>query len=65
MSDKMQTLPMRIHKGLVIQALRRWPKDHAKFVPGFRNAREAIKALEAHPAEWIVDGVLRVEKVPA
>lgn len=60
----MKTLPLTVHKNLIIDALRRWPEDCAKFMPTFNRAEDAIAALEAHPGEWIVNGEL-VEGDPA
>jgi hypothetical protein len=59
-TGKLDFQPLRIHKDLVIEALKRRPEDvRLVFADGrFANASEAIAALEAHPSEWIVDGVL-------
>ncbi len=53
--------PLKIHKGIVIRMLREDPGCLEKvLIDGFETAEEAISALEAHPAEWILDGVLRM-----
>ena len=57
-----RTEPLRIHKNLVIRALREHPEDLEKITPSFKTAAEAIAALEAHPGQWIVNGVLTVDE---
>ena len=58
-----QTEPARIHKGLIIRALRAHPDCLAMAFPNgeYRTAAEAIAALEAHPGTWIIDGKLTTE----
>lgn len=62
MKAERRTLAMRIEKRLVIQALKRWPEDYARLIPGFKSAKEAIDALEAHPGEWFIDGMLSTKE---
>jgi hypothetical protein len=55
MSTYDHTMPMAMHKGLVIHALRQFPEDVGQMCPGFEGtAEEAIAALEAEPWEWKV-----------
>jgi len=47
--------PMQVHKGIVIQVLRRNPEDLAKVAPEWKGTcDEYIEALEAAPQEWFV-----------
>lgn len=52
--------PLKMHKNLVILCLQNHPEDLDKiFADGrFKTAAEAISALQAHPGEWIIGGVL-------
>jgi hypothetical protein len=54
-----QTLPMKVHKSLVIQRLRTHPEDQNKLIPEWGlTVEEYIVALEAAPGEYFVNGVL-------
>lgn len=59
----LHTEPMRIHKNLIIRALEAHPEDFEQVFPDgrFKTAEEAIAALKAHPAEWVVNGVLKAD----
>jgi hypothetical protein len=46
------------HKNFIIEGLRRFPEELPKMMPEYSSVEEAIKALEAHPGEWVVDGEL-------
>lgn len=53
---------MQIHKEVIIHALEKHPEDLRVYFPGsaFKSVRDAIEALQHHPGEWIVDGILSV-----
>lgn len=55
-----KTLPMRMHKNMVIHCLRSAtrPDEVAEMMPDYTDAEAAIRDLEAHPGEWIVGGEL-------
>lgn len=51
--------PLKVHKNLVILALRNHPEDMPNIAPDFDGTvEEFIAALEADPCEWIVNGSL-------
>lgn len=51
--------PMKMHKNVLINFLREHPEELAQVAPEWKGtAAEMIAAMEAHPAEWIVGGVL-------
>jgi hypothetical protein len=54
-----RTEPMRIHKNLVIRVLTDHPEDLAQVAPEWKGtAAELIDALNAHPGQFFVRGVL-------
>lgn len=57
------TLPMRIHKNLLLRALHMsTPEEVPKMCPDYPGTPEgkaaAIKAIEEHPGEWVIGGEL-------
>lgn len=48
-----RTEPIKIHKNLLIEALRNHPDDLDYFVSGFDTAAQAITWLEARPEQWL------------
>ncbi len=51
--------PMKMHKNILIAFLREHPEELKQVAPEWTGtAEEMISAMEAHPAEWIVGGVL-------
>jgi hypothetical protein len=54
------TVPMKIHKELVVGLLMAHPEDLATIFPDgpYKTAQEAIEALRRHPGTWFVNGVL-------
>lgn len=54
-----RTLPLRMHKNLVIQFLRSHPEDREMVIAGWRGTiQEYIEALESSPGQYFVGGVL-------
>lgn len=57
-----RTLPLSIHKNLVIRAIESDPSGFRDIVGAtFETAEEAIEAIREHEGTWIVDGQLRTE----
>lgn len=59
-----KTVPMAIHKGVVIKALQDHPGLAKELYPDTPSAEEAIKALEEHDGEWFVGNTLLASDDP-